>query len=144
MPDEPPQTPAPIPKPPADWTLDTMVEKFVQLRDKVAEIKKRQTDEMAPYNATMGTLEAWMLDALNATGTESARTKHGTVFKSTRTSTKVMDWTATLNFIREVGAWDLLEARVSKTAAEAIMTETQQPIPGLSVSRETTLNVRRA
>lgn len=132
-------TPAPPTMP-----LDQMVSKYVQLRNKLAGIAKRQKEETAPYNVALATLENWMLGALNASGMDSARTQHGTAYKSTHTSTKVTNWSETLAWIQEKEAWDLLEARVSKTAAEAIMTETQQPIPGVSVTRETTLNVRSA
>lgn len=125
-------------------TLDTMVEKYIALRDKVAIIKKEQTDALAPYNVAMGQLEAFMLDMLNQNGAESTRTAHGTVYKTTRTSTKVVDWSATLDFIKTREAWDLLEARVSKTAAEAIIQETQAPIPGVTTSREIAIGVRRS
>lgn len=129
---------------PPTMTLDVIVAKYVALRDKAAEIKKRHTEELSRFNVAMGMLEGWMLDKLNAAGIESARTDSGTAYKSTRTSAKVVNWTETLAFIREQEAWDLLEARVSKTAAEAIIDETKQPIPGVSVTRETTINVRRS
>lgn len=125
-------------------TLDTMVEKYVALRDKVTVLKKEQTDALAPYNVAMGQLEAMMLDTLNQTGAESTRTAHGTVYKTSRTSTKVTEWGATLDFIRSKECWELLEARVSKTAAEAIIQETQQPIPGVTTSREIAIGVRRS
>lgn len=123
---------------------DQLVEKYVALRDKKAEIKKRQTEELSRYDLAMSQLEAMMLDILNATGAESMRTNSGTMFKTMRTSTKVMDWSATLEFIKTNNAWDLLEARVSKVAVEAIMAETQQPIPGVATNREIVLNVRRS
>lgn len=123
---------------------DQLVEKYVALRDKKAEIKKRQTEELSRYDLAMSQLEVMMLDILNATGAESMRTNSGTMFKTMRTSTKVMDWSATLEFIKTNNAWDLLEARVSKVAVEAIMAETQQPIPGVATNREIVLNVRRS
>lgn len=141
---EAPAPPVQVAPAPPTMTLDQMVAKYVQLRDKLAAIVKDQKDALAPYNVAMATLENWMLDGLNKSGLDSAKTPHGTAYKSTRTSTKVMNWSDTLAWIRDKEAWDLLEARVSKTAVEAIMTETQQPIPGVSVTRETTLNVRRA
>ena len=125
-------------------TLDQMVDKYVQLRDKVTIIKKEQADALAPYNVAMAHLEAAMLDTLNQNGAESTRTEHGTVYKTTRTSTKVTEWSKTLEFIKAREAWDLLEARVSKTAAEAIIQETQAPIPGVTTTREIAIGVRRS
>lgn len=122
----------------------TAVEKFLALRDRKATIEKRHKDELAPFNLAMAKLEGVMLDTLNANGAESMRAEAGTAYKTTRTSTKVTEWSETLKFIQAKGLWELLEARVSKTAAEAIMTETQAPIPGVTTSRETVIGVRRA
>lgn len=120
------------------------VEKYIALRDKVAEIKKRHADELNQYVLVMDQLEGIMLEKLNEDGVKSMATDAGTCFKTTRASTKVMDWSATLAFIKEKEAWDLLEARVSKTTVAAIMAETGQAVPGVVTSLETVVNVRRS
>lgn len=129
---------------PTTMSLDHMVEKFIALRDKVAEIKKRHADELNPYALVMGSLEGWMLDALNTHGMSSMRANAGTFFTTTRTSAKVTSWATVLDYIREKEAWELLEARVNKTAAEAIINETGAAIPGVTTSTEIVLNVRRS
>lgn len=138
-----------------------MVEKYVALRDKVAEIKKRQIDELSKYNVAMAALEGWMLEALNTTGSDSVKTANGTFYKSTRTSVTCPRWSLTLEWIQENEAWDLLEARVNKTAAQAILAEKAAAaevlhaagkpvdpaslvIPGVEIVRDVSLNVRRA
>lgn len=129
---------------PEGLTPDKMVAKYIALRDKVDEIKKRQSADLVSYNLVLGTLEGWLLEALNASGVDSMRAPGGTFYKTSRTSAKVHEWSKTLDYIRENDAWELLEARVSKTAAEAIMADTGLPIPGVDVKREIALNVRRA
>ena len=124
--------------------LKEWVSKYVAVRDKIATIKKAQTEQLAPYNVMLGKLEALIIDELNRIGAESIRTEHGTAYRTMRTSTKVVDWNLTLAFIREHELWELLEARVSKLAVEAIMVETNKAIPGVNVSREQTLGVRRS
>lgn len=145
---------------PATFTNETMVEKFIALRDKVEAIKKRHTEELAPFNVAMGTLEGWMLAELHASGSESVKTAAGTFFQTTRTSVTCPRWSQTLEWIQEHEAWELLEARVNKTAAQAILDEkaaaaevkraageTVDPadlvIPGVDISRSIGLNVRR-
>ena len=128
----------------ARMSADDMIDKYLRLRDKVKLIKERQVKELAPYNECMNTLEGWMLEALNNAGLQSMKSPHGTAYKSVRTSAKVTDWLATLSFIKEKEAWDLLEARVSKLAAQAIIDETHLPIPGVDTSSEIVVNVRRA
>jgi hypothetical protein len=125
-------------------TADTMIDKYVRLRDKVKEIKARHTEELAPYGDAMNVLEGWMLEAMNQAGLKSMKSVHGTAYKSLRTSTKVVDWTEALRYIRENEAWDLLEARVSKSAAAVVVEETGAPIPGVETTSEITVNVRRA
>lgn len=124
--------------------IEEMVSRYVKLRDRIAAKKKEHIAELAPYNLAMATLEGMMLDTLNAAGAENMRTASGTAYKATSTSTKVTDWPQTLAFIKEKEAWDLLEARVSKTAAAAIMEETQAPIPGVTTTREIVVNVRKS
>ncbi len=129
---------------PAGLTVEKAVAKYVELRDKVAAIKKQQVEALAPFNAAMSVLENWMLDDLNQSGAESMRTTAGTCYKAKRTTAKVHAWSETLQFILEKQAYELLEARVSKTAAQAILEETGQPVPGVAIETETTVNVRRA
>lgn len=129
---------------PVSYTADVMCDKFVQLRDKVAEIKKRHTEELSQYNLALNTLEAWMLEMLNTSGSDSMKTSNGTFFKTTHTSVTCNEWSKTLDYIRDNEAWELLEARVSRTAVESIMEETKAPIPGVIIRRATSLNVRRA
>lgn len=139
-----PEAPAPPVSTKPAMSPATMVDKFIALRDKKAELAKKHAEELAPYNLALGTLEAWMLNTLNETGLKAMRAGAGTFYTTTRTSAKVETWGDVLAYIRENEAWELLEARVSKTAVEAIMEDTQTNIPGVTVSRELVLNVRRA
>jgi hypothetical protein len=125
-------------------TADDMINKYVRLRDKVKDIKAQHTEQLAPYAEAMNTLEGWMLEAMNQAGLKSMKSVHGTAYKSTRVSTKVLDWTETLTYIRQHEAWDLLEARVSKSAAAVVVEETGAPIPGVETTSEIVVNVRRA
>ena len=125
-------------------TVDDMIDKYLRLREKTKKIKEEHTKQLAPYANALNTLEAWLLEALNEAKLKSMSSPHGTAYKTTRTSAKVTDWPAVLTFIRQNEAWDLLEARVSKLAAETIIEETQHPIPGVETSSEVCCNVRRA
>lgn len=135
---------APRPSRPAALTSDRAVAKYLELRDKIAQLKKDQVAAMAPFAAALELVGNWLLEDLNNSHVESMRAEAGTFYKSVRTSAKVEDWGSTLKFIQDQGAWELLEARVSKLAVAAIMEETQQTIPGVSVVRETVINVRKA
>lgn len=126
------------------WTVDKLIQDYVALRDKKKALQERHQQELLPFNTMMARVEAYMLEALNRAGVESMRGKHGTIYKSLRTSAVVRDWPLTLDFIKAHAAWHLLEARVGKNAAYDMIKETGEPIPGVETSAEVTVNVRRA
>lgn len=144
VPEEPQASAAPTVNPmigrPADW----LVEKYIALRDKKKEITERHKKELEPYNLNLGLMEAALLDILLSNKADNMKLAVGTFYKTTRTSAVVTKWADVLDFVREKDAWELLEARVSSTAAQAILEETQAPIPGVEIKRETNLNVRRS
>jgi len=128
----------------APMTPDAMIEKYVALRDRKKAIEDRHKTELAPFNELLDKLEGWLLEALNAADLQSMRSPHGTAYKSVRTAAKVTDWKLALDFILERKLYELLEARVSKTAAFAIIDETKLPIPGVDTTSEVVVNIRRA
>lgn len=124
--------------------LDVAVEKYVQLRDKVDAIRKQHVAQLAPYALAMAGVEALLLDALNTAGADAMKAPAGTFYKHQTSSVKVTRWSETLKHIQDNGLWELLDPRVNKTAAQAIMEETSLPIPGVQVERVTVVHVRRA
>jgi len=124
--------------------MDTarMVEAYIVMRDLKAAIKERHTAELAPLNERMQEFENKLLDHLNQINSESVRTKSGTVYKSTRTQTKVDDWEVCLANIREHGLWHLLEKRVAKSAVEEIVAHTGLLPPGVSMTSTIEVNIR--
>ena len=125
-------------------TVAQMIEKYIALRDKKDEIKKQHTKQLEPFNQVMDRLEGMILDQLNQNNLDSMRSENGTAFKSTETSVTVKNWQETFGFIQSNGLWDLLEARVNKTAALSVIEESKAPIPGVNVTQTTVVRVRRA
>lgn len=124
-------------------TADWMIDRYVKLRDKKRELEADHKRVLASYNDMLVKLENNLLDTMKASGLTNMRCAHGTAFQTTRWNTKVVDWPATLGYIREHNGWDLLERRVNKTAVIAVMEETQAPPPGVDVTSEVVVNVRR-
>jgi len=123
-------------------TVAQMTEKFLQLRRKKQALQDQHKAVLAPYNELLARLGNLILAELNAAGVNSMASAEGTVYKSVETSVTVKNWAETLTYIQENEAWDLLEARVAKTAAVTIMQETQAPIPGVNVNQQIVLRVR--
>src|SRR6476469_5383457 len=116
-------------------TAAQMVEQYIKLRDKKDELKKKHAEQLAKFTEVMGQLEGQLMLEFERAGVDSMSCEAGTAYTSTTTSATVKHWSETLKYIQENEAWDLLEARVSKTAAVAIVEESGQPIPGVNITQ---------
>jgi len=125
-------------------TVDSMIEKYVQLRDRKKAMEDQFKLTIKPYSDALERLEGFMLEAMNQSGLKSMKSAHGTAYQAIRTSAKVTDWPAALGYIREHEAWDLLEARISKLALQELTETTKDVVPGVETSSEVVVNVRRA
>lgn len=121
-----------------------VIKAYLALRQKKDEIKDRHKAELAPVNDSIVKLEAWMLNTLNVASVDSMAFKGvGTMFKQLDTSVTVDDWSATLAWIQENGLWELLERRVSKTVCTDYIEAHGLVPPGVKVSQETVVRVRK-
>jgi hypothetical protein len=121
-----------------------LTQKYLALRRRKDQLIEIHKEALHPFNDMLATLANLILAELNSAGVTSMSSPDGTVYKSTETSVTVKDWPATLSYILAQQAWDLLEARVSKTAVLTVMNETDEPIPGVNVTQESVLRVRRS
>ena len=124
--------------------IETVVGAYRKLRDIKDDIKKKHSEELAPINSKLNTIEIWLLETLNKLGINSAKTNNGTAYKATINRTKVVDWPATLKFIQEHDLWHMLEQRVSKSAVEEYVESEGSAPPGVEVNSEVRVNVRRS
>lgn len=123
--------------------VEDVVRGFVKLRDKKNEIKRRHSEELAPINEKMATLEAWLQRDLLNRKVQSQKTAAGTAYLSTDARATVKDRDAYLDFVREKEMWDLLENRVSKTVVRDYLEETGEVVPGVHYEVSQVVRVRR-
>jgi hypothetical protein len=119
-----------------------LIASYIKLRRKLEKIAEKHKQELEPYLKLRGQIENTLLDHLNQTGLDSTKCEAGTAYRSTSTSVVVKDWVKTLGFIKENQAWELLEARVAKTATVELINERNEPVPGVEVTSATVLRVR--
>lgn len=124
--------------------LEPLVDKYIKLRDAKAKAVKQFKEKMASVDVVLTRMEGTLLKQLNELGIESARAKSGTAYKSTRVSATVADWDQTLDFIKENGAWQMLERRVSKDAVQQYREVHDDLPPGVNWREEVVVNVRRS
>lgn len=125
-------------------TLESVVEKYIKLRDMKAEIQAEAKAKLAKLEDHMTRMEAALLAAFDENGMESVRTKAGTAYKSLRTSATVADWDTVLGFVRDQELWSMLERRVSKDAVLQFREAHNDLPPGVNWREEIVVNVRRS
>ena len=124
-------------------TIDSVVGGYIRLRDEKKRIAERQKEELAPLNAKLKKMEAWLQSQLQAQDALNMKTEHGTVYLSTTVSAKVEDRDVFFEFVREHDLWAMLTSAVSKDAVEEYIESTGDVPPGVSVNRETNARVRK-
>lgn len=116
---------------------------YIELRDEKSELKKKFDASTERINAKMKKLEAMLLKAFEKTGQNSAKADTGTAFIKERTSDKVVDREAYIQFLQDSGQYDMIESRVNKSALDEYIEQHQDLPPGVTRSIERTVNIRR-
>jgi hypothetical protein len=124
-------------------TVDQVIAGCLELRRKKEALVEKHKAELAPLNEGMMKLEAWLQAELQRLGLQNFKGASGTAFLQTTTSATSKDWDATLKWIIETGAYEFLERRVSKTVVQEYMEQHGEAPPGVSVTRETEVRVRK-
>lgn len=127
---------------PADLSIDEVTRRYLAVRDQKAQLDKAHKEKMKKYDYTLERLENKLLQMLEKMGAESVRTKHGTPYRSMKESYTVASRDDYLEYIKSEGAWELLDARVSKRAAKQYADEHGELPPGVNYRAVQTVNVR--
>jgi hypothetical protein len=154
------------------YTIDDVVRVYVQRRDEIKAIGERHAAELKPHLEKQHMLEQALLSMLNAGNLDSAKTEHGTAYRSTQTSVTVDKendgWSALVDFIvrrgidrvaevmerdgppedavaafRDMPELSLFNQSVNKTVVKEMM-DAGQAIPGVKIAQIMQVGVRRA
>lgn len=123
--------------------IDQIVDGYIQLRDRKAQLKAEYDAAIAPIDEMLAKAEAHIRAEFQASGIKSAKTDKGTAYLQERTSATAGDWDMVLGFIKDNDAWHMLERRVNKTAVDEYFATNNDLPPGVNYRREVVVNVRR-
>jgi hypothetical protein len=127
-----------------ELNMDVLIDKYIQLRDKKAQIKAEYEANAKKIDLALDKVENVILAKLNEAGADSIGTEAGIAFKQTTTSATVADRDAFRTFIEENNAWYLADLRVAKTAVAEYRAANDDLPPGINWREETVVRVRRA
>lgn len=81
-------------------TVDEILKKYIELRDRKAEMAKRQSEEAAPLSTAMEQIENFLMHTMNTLGVDQLKSAEvGTAFKATSTSCQMADPLAFKDFV---------------------------------------------
>jgi hypothetical protein len=125
--------------------LDQLTSIYLKIRDKRAENKREFENVDKDLEEQQKMLAEQMLDTCKEMNADSIRTPHGTIIRSVKSKYWTGDWDSMYNFIKEHGAFGLLEKRLHQTNMKDFLAENPDVMPmGLNVENEYTIVVRRA
>jgi hypothetical protein len=120
------------------------VAKYIELRDHKAALEKAHKEKVAQVNESLAKIESAFLKQFSEKGQQSAKFEAGTVFIKQRTSDKVFDREAFLDYVKKNDAFDFIENRVNKSALDQFVEDNDDLPPGVSRTSEAVINIRRS
>lgn len=97
-------------------TFEHRLSQYRQLEGKIKEMEDAHKATMLPYNDARIKLRALLLQMLQDTGQESAKTAAGTVYKIVKVSASLDDREEFKRHVIGAEMWDLIDWRANKTA----------------------------
>lgn len=123
---------------------NVLVQAYISLRDARAQRKSAYKAADAEDKKRQDKIEAEFLRRFNERGVDSVAARGiGTAYVSVQTSATVGDWDSVLRYIKDNGAWEMLEHRVSKSAVEQYREVNNDIPPGVNWAEARVVNVRR-
>jgi hypothetical protein len=124
--------------------IDELVAAMVKVRDKLKEADDAHKAKTAEARSLKERLESKLLERLNDLGGESVKTKHGTVYRTTRRSASIADGDAFRQFVIGNEAFDLVDWRANANSVDDYIKTEGAPPPGVNFTTAFTVGVRRA
>lgn len=121
-----------------------LIKVFVGLRDRRAQRKAAYTLDDSGDKGKQDKIEVEFLRRMQERDIDSVSARDvGTAYMSTRNSATVSDREAFFDYVKDNGAWELIEGRASKIAVEQHREANDDLPPGISYSSTQVVNFRR-
>ena len=124
--------------------VDTVVQAYIKLRDQRGVLKKAYDDEDALLKTKLEKLETWLMTQMQTTGSTQLGSPHGTAYQQTVFKGNCSDWPSFWNWLGQNGRFDMMEKRVSVKSIQEYYTESGEMPPGINVSPELRVIIRKS
>jgi hypothetical protein len=124
--------------------FDVLVDKYIRLRDKKAELRKAHQAEIDKFDQAMTAIERIFLAEMKKQGSTSVATNHGTAYQRRQDSVTIADREIFRNFVLDNPEhWIFADLRANAPAVKAYLDERDELPPGVNLTSRLTVNVQR-
>jgi hypothetical protein len=124
--------------------LSELIDKYIEIRDKKAQLKAEYDVKKNKMDDALDKIEAVILKTFDASGMDSAKTENGTAYTSRLVTATVADPDIFMQHVIATEAWHMIEKRCSKVGVEQYRAEHDEVPPGINWREERVVNVRRS
>jgi len=118
--------------------------RYLTVKRDMEALDREYKERKAKIKEKMVVLENWFTAKAQEDGLSSIKTSAGTAYWSTHHSATVASREDFFNFCKDQDAWDLLEARASKTAVKSYIEAAGEPPPGVNFNAVNVFNFRKS
>jgi len=121
------------------------VNQYIQIRNDLDAKRKEYQEIERELKAQLEDIQFEILNISDELGVDSLKTEFGTAYRSVKTSYRILDWEAYLEWAEQHGALHTLQKRVTKSAVDEVVNEDLDGDlpPGLDLYSEVTINIRK-
>lgn len=124
--------------------VDSLVSKYIGLRDAKDEIKREAETKVQELQAQMDAISHELLEHFKESGIDKAGTPFGTAYRTVKSRYWTNDWESMYGFIADNNAFELLEKRLHQSNMKQFLEENPDVQPkGLNIDNEYAIVVRR-
>jgi hypothetical protein len=127
----------------AQMKVDTVIQRFVEVRDQRAELKRAWEVEDNKLKEALEKIEVHLMRRLEDAGVESFKTPVGTAYVSTDTKCSCADWPAMWEFLAENRLFSMLEKRLSISGVKEYIENAGGAPPYVNLMVEKVVRIRR-
>jgi ATP-dependent exoDNAse (exonuclease V) beta subunit len=125
-------------------SVEDITRTYIKIRDTLSELTAQYKADEQKLKEQLDVLRGALLDYCATFGVESARTAHGTFYRTTKTRYWTSDWESMHRFIMDHQVPEFFEKRLNQTAVREFLEENPDQFPpGLNTDVEYVINVRR-
>ena len=129
----------------SEIAADKLAKVYLKMRDKRQELARQFEEQDSVLKEQMEIVENKMPDVCKDLGADSIKTAYGTIIRSVKTRYWTADWESMHNFIKDNGAYDLLERRIHQANMKQWLQENPDQLPmGLNSESRYSTTVRRS